>query len=486
MMETPHAPGQPSHAPPRLEALTRVLRQALGDEGVRTDATDLAYYGADRCRGSWTTAPGIIALPRTVEQVQDVVRACVAERVAIVPSGGRTGLAGAATATRGEVVLSLERMNRVLDVDVPGRLLRCQGGVTVEAVQQAAEAVGLMYPVDFAAKGSAHIAGSIATNAGGVRVLRYGTTRAWVSGLTVVTAQGDLLQTGRPLVKDNTGYDLRQLFIGSEGTLGMIVEATVRLCKPPRGTIVALCGLANDTAVLRLFERLQGEMVLQAFECFDGDCLQAVIEHRGRQGGPFATQYPQHVLVEVEVEGRGEQAFDETFEALTEVLGQAQDVGEIEDAVVAGSGGEAKELWALREDISESLHRHRPHKADIAVPVSRGMEFAARWKELVAARLPGARALVFGHVGDGNLHLNLLPPPELPFEAFLEACHALDEETYALIESFSGSISAEHGVGLLKRAHLHRSRSPEEVAAMRAIKSALDPDSLFNPGKIWS
>lgn len=469
-----------------MDALADELSRVLGPDHVLTEGQDLAYYGRDRCRGDWPVAPAAIALPRTVEQVQAVVRACAAHGTAIVPSGGRTGLTGAATATGGEVVLSLTRMHQILEVDPTTRLLRCEAGATIEAIHRAAAEHELLYPIDFAAKGSAQIGGSIATNAGGVKVLRYGLTRSWVQGLRVVLASGACLNLGGALHKDNTGYDLRQLFIGAEGTLGIVVEATLRLCAPPVDRIVALCAVPDETQMLELFTRVQGQgLILQAFECFDAACLRRVLEHRGDSGpGPFDPPSAQHALIEVEVMQPGEAAREATANALAECLAAAQEAGTIADAMLAATGAQARELWALREDTSESLHAHHPHKSDIAVPVAALPRFLAAWRELVARELPGVEALVFGHIGDGNLHLNLLRPETEEHRAFHSRCKAFDEPAYQLVQRFEGSISAEHGVGLLKRDHLHRSRSPGELSMMRAIKHALDPHGLFNPGKL--
>lgn len=467
------------------ETLIAALVDAVGADYVKQDADELGYYGTDRCRGTWAVDPRVIVLPKTVEQVQAVVRAAAAAGANVVPSGGRTGLTGAATATGGEVVLSLERMSKVLGVDVAGQTLRCEAGATVEAVQMAAEAEGLLYPVDFAAKGSAQIGGSIATNAGGVKVLRYGSTRAWVSGLDVVVASGELLHLGGSLVKDNTGYDLRQLFIGAEGTLGIIVGATMRLCTPPKGLLVALCAVPSDAHVLSLFTRARRELPLQAFECFDQGCLRHVLEHRGMTGrGPFAEPSTQHVLIEIEIEGQGDDAEEQAHDQLTLCLADAQDAGEIDDAVVAATAAQANDLWEYREGISESLHSHTPHKSDIALPISEVTAFLDVWRPAVAKALPDAEALVFGHIGDGNLHLNVLKPEAESVESFVSRAKAFDEDTYALVQRFGGSVSAEHGIGLLKRDHLHFSRSEGELAMMRAIKAALDPTGMFNPGKV--
>jgi FAD/FMN-containing dehydrogenase len=378
-------------------------------------------------------------------------------------------------------------MRAILAVDPAARLLRCEAGATLQSVHDAARAIGLLYPVDYASKGTAQVGGSIATNAGGVRVLRYGVTRGWVSGVRVVIASGEVLDLGGALVKDNTGYDLRQLFIGSEGTLGVVVEATLKLCAPPRDVVVALAAVPSDTAILELFAVVQKHALLQAFECFDDGCLRHVLAHRGAGGpGPFAERSPYYVLLEAEVEGRGVDAPQATVAAVEAALVEAGDRGALVDAVVATTPKQARDLWSLREDVSESLHRAHPHKSDVAVPVSRVAAILAPWRAIVARELPGAEALAFGHVGDGNLHLNAIPPAGLASSELAARLHALDEAVYALVRDEGGSISAEHGIGLLKREWLHYRRTPTEIAMMRAIKSALDPGGLFNPGKIFA
>ncbi len=465
--------------------LQQRLVDIVGSSRIVTDGDNLAFYGRDRCRGPWPVNPRAICLPGTADEVSQIVRACADHGVAIVPSGGRTGLAGAATATAGEVVVSLERMRRILEVDPRARVIRCEAGVTVEAVQTAASEVGLMYPVDFAAKGTAQIGGSVATNAGGVKVVRYGLTREWVAGLQVVLASGELVSLGGKLVKDNTGYDLRQLMIGSEGTLGIITEVSMRLCQPPHGLEVVLCGVSDDDAIVDLFARLRNSgLVLTAFECMDHRCLEHVVAHRPR-GLPFAEPSVRYALCEVEVPAPGEAPREHVRELLTDVLGAAAEAGEIEDAVFASSSQQAAALWALREDISESLHMHTPHKADVSLPIGELPTFLKTWRAAAAEQLPTVEALSFGHIGDGNLHLNLLCPQGMPKSEFHAACKAFDETTYGLVAAHRGSVSAEHGIGLLKRDHLHFSRSPAQVAMMRAVKQALDPQGLLNPGKIF-
>jgi FAD/FMN-containing dehydrogenase len=467
------------------ESFLDALRETLPADAVSCDSQDLAYYGSDRCKGGWPVAPCAIVWPRSVEQVQELMRLCQEHRIAVVPSGGRTGLAGAATATRGELIVSFDKMRKVLEVNASDRWVRAEAGATVEAIDSAAREEGLFYPVDWAATGTAQVGGSIATNAGGIRVLRYGLTRQWVRGLKVVLANGELLELDGGVVKDNTGYDLRQLFVGSEGTLGLIVEATMGLERPPAGRVVALCSLPTDDALLALFARLRGaSLTLSAFECFDAGCVARVLEHKGSDGrGPFESLGAQHAVVEVEYADAAQA--EATHDELALCLADAQDAGEIEDAVLAANESQAKGLWAWREDISESLHPHTPHKADVCLPISRLTRFMAEWRAAVEEALPQIEARCFGHVGDGNLHLNMLRPEGMALETFLEQCHAFDPTLYALVHEHGGSISAEHGIGLLKRDYLHYRRSEPELAAMRALKAALDPQALMNPGKIF-
>lgn len=464
------------------------LIELLGADLVLTDPREVAHYAHDRCRGWWPVHASAVVLPRTLEDIQKTVRSCADLRIPIVPSGGRTGLAGAATATAGEVILSLERMNKILAVDPAAQTLSCQAGVSLQTVQEAAAAAGLLYPIDYASKGSAHIGGSVATNAGGVRVLRYGLTRDWVLGLTVVLASGEVQRLGGELIKNNTGYDLRQLWIGSEGTLGVIAEVTLRLCKPPAATFVALCAVASDQHMFQLFRRIRTtNNFCSAFEYFDHGCLLHVLGHRRTESSsPFSTASNHYVLIEVETFAANQAGMEQDAEQLRACLQQAVEHEEIEDAVFAATPGQARALWSLREDISESLHRFSPHKADVALPVAKTVDFLQAWREAVKIHLPGIEALCFGHVGDGNVHLNLLCPPSLAFDPFNQRCRSFDDILYRLVQDHQGSISAEHGVGLLKRNYLHFTRSPSEIAMMQKLKAVFDPNGLFNPGKIFA
>ena len=459
-----------------LEALAAIV----GPGAVSVDAGDRAAYGTDRAVGPWTADAGAVVRPKTLVEVRAVVRCCEQRGLPIVPSGGRTGLVGGAVATAGEVVVSLDRMRAVLDVDPRARTVRCEAGATVAAVDEAARAHGLFYPVDFAAKGTAQVGGTIATNAGGVRVVRYGSTRSWVRGLVLVTGGGRVLRLGRGLVKDNTGYALEHLVVGAEGTLGIVVEATLGLAVPPRAVAVGVVGAASVEALLGLYERLSSaRCTVSAFECFDEACLGAVLRARGEIRPPLQTTAPMYGLVEIEHDGDSAEA---ALDALAEVLCQAQEAGEISDATMAQTPAQARALWSLRESVSEALHPRRPHKADVTLPQRAMGDFLARARALVERHVSQGELRIFGHLGDGNLHVNLLPPRDADLPA--SALAVFDEALYGLVSDLGGSLSAEHGVGLLKRPYLSLRRTPEELALMRAVKAAFDPAGVFNPGKL--
>ena len=447
----------------------------LGEDRVSLDAADLASYGRD-----WTKvfapAPGAIAFPRSTEEVAAILRACSAAGVAVVPSGGRTGLAGGAVARAGELVLSLERMRRMDPVDLLGATVRVQAGAVTAQVHAHCEPHGLTWPVDFASKGSSQVGGNIATNAGGVKVIRYGLTRNWVLGLQVVLIDGTVLELGGALEKDQTGVDLRQLFIGSEGILGVITEATLKLAPRPRRLDVMVFAVEGLEGVLRLFRDVrQGALTLAAFEFFTQPCLDRLLRHRALRT-PFDRPSSAYVLIEVE---------DATEEEVEEWVASVFDRDLAVDGVLGQGAAQAAELWALREGISESLSATgMPHKNDVALPVAALEAFCAELDQVLAARYPGWELCLFGHIGDGNLHVNIMKPDDLAKEAFLARTHEADRDLFELVRRHHGSISAEHGIGLLKRDFLGYSRSEAELAVMRAVKQALDPQGLLNPGKV--
>jgi FAD/FMN-containing dehydrogenase len=454
--------------------LERFAREFPADFFSR-DPDDLDTYGRDWTR-VFQPAPSAVALPRSTDEVARLLRLCHDARVAVVPSGGRTGLAGGAMAKDGEIVLSLARMRRIDPVDLLGATVRVEAGAITEAVHQHCAPHGLTWPVDFASKGSSQVGGNIATNAGGVKVIRYGLTRQWVLGLTVVTARGEVLELNGALEKNNTGTDLRQLFIGSEGTLGVITEATLKLTKVPQKQSVLLFAVPDVAGVLKLFrDTRKAPFALAAYEFFTDRCLARVMRHR-KMRTPFAAPHACYVLVELE---------DADEAALESWLSSLFERDLIEDGTLAQHSSQAAELWSLREGISESLSATGlPHKNDIALPVAQLEAFCSELEAVFSANYPDWEICLFGHIGDGNLHVNVMKPDALEKAEFLRQTSAADHAMFKLVQEHRGSISAEHGIGLLKKPYLGYSRSPAELATLRALKQALDPQGILNPGKV--
>jgi FAD/FMN-containing dehydrogenase len=448
-----------------------------------TDPHELVEYGKD-----WTKniPPDALAVcfPRTGEEVARVLKLCSELEVPVVPSGGRTGLAGGAVAAKKELVLSLQRMNRMETVDEAARTVRVQAGAVTEAVHHHCKPHGLTWPVDFASKGSSHVGGNIATNAGGVNVIRYGLTRQWVLGLQVALPSGELLELNGALEKNNTGIDLRQLFIGSEGTLGVVTEATLKLAPIPKEEDVFLFAVPNLEGVLELFRMARApipgvgsSITLQAFEFFTDRCLARVTQHL-RLRPPFAAESSHYVLVEIE--RPADATITESW--LETVLGS----GVVTDGTMAQSPREAEEFWKLREGISESLSSTGlPHKNDVALPIASLAEFCGDLDAFFSRHYADWEICLFGHIGDGNLHINVMKPEALPVPEFRARTKAVDRDLFELVRKHRGSISAEHGIGLLKKEFLSFTRSPAEIDLFRAMKRIFDPKGILNPGKVW-
>lgn len=462
-----------------MSSLQELFRSHLPADAVLSSPEDLAFYGKDSCSQFDATA-SLVLLPSSAEQVKLILQLCNQHSIPLVPSGGRTGYSGGATATRHEVVLSLSRLNRVIGIDKVDQTIRCEAGVTTEAVRNAALAEGLYYPVDFASKGSSQIGGNIATNAGGIRVIRYGSTREWVLGMKVITGAGEELNFNGPLFKNATGYDFRNLFIGSEGTLGIITEATLRLTSPPKDSTLALCAIETTQNALDILEFMRRKgFTVNVIEYFEQNAVELVIKHTG-VAAPFKETFPCYAVIEVETP---ESTAREQFEAaIMELYSSAV----IRDSVIADSERHRQPLMALRERISESIGKTTvAHKNDISVPISQIPSFVARYREMMRNKFPDFGVIVFGHIGDGNLHLNVLKPEKLSAQEFFRRCENFDSEAFAIVKDFSGSISAEHGVGLLKKKYLTYSRSPREIELMKKMKSVFDPKGILNPGKIF-
>lgn len=458
------------------EQIKLALEALIGEERVRLDGEALDIYGRD-----WTKIhspnPRAIAFPRTTEDVQKIVQFANENQVAIVPSGGRTGLSAGAVASNNELVIVMDYMNKVVEFNPIDRSVTVQAGMITEQLQAFAQEQGLYYPVDFASAGSSQIGGNISTNAGGIKVIKYGMTRDWVLGLTVVTGKGEILNLNKGLIKNNTGYDLRHLFIGAEGTLGIITEATIKLTRTPKDLTVMVLGVPSMPAVMEVLKTFQSNLDLTAFEFFSENALAKVTAHHQLQR-PFETATPYYALLEFEAENEG------IMDSAMQLFEQCMENGWVEDGVISQNETQLQNLWSLREFISETISHETPYKNDLSVIVSKVPEFLKAVDTFVEETYPGFEIVWFGHIGDGNLHLNILKPKDMDQTEFFEKCHQVSAKVFTITQTFGGSVSAEHGVGLVKKDFLHFSRSPEEILYMKAIKNAFDPNKIMNPGKM--
>ena len=454
------------------------LSAVLAPEQVAVDPALLETYGQDWTRFT-PPAPTAIVFPRDTADVVAIVECARRCQFTLVPSGGRTGLSGGACAANGEVVVSMDKMNAISPVNLMDRTVTAGAGAITQNIQQAARDADLFYPVDFASSGSSQIGGNIATNAGGINVIRYGMTREWVAGLTVVTGKGEVLELNKGLMKNNTGLDFRHLFIGSEGILGFITEATLKLTAPPKDPTVLVLGLSDMSAIMAVLDRIQSTTPLLAYEFFSELAVSKVVDHAG-VARAFETRTPFYALVEFEREN------DMTDAHVFDAVEQCMDEGWVIDAVMSQSVAQARALWRLREDISETISKWTPYKNDISSTVSKVPELLAAVDDVVHKNYPDWEVVWYGHIGDGNLHLNILKPENLQIEEFKERCNEVSTDIFDAIKTLGGSVSAEHGVGTLKAPYLDYSKSDSEIDAMRAIKAIFDPDGILNPGKVFS
>ncbi|HEY8857556.1 MAG TPA: FAD-binding oxidoreductase [Rugosibacter sp.] len=456
------------------------LRRIASAEFVITEAAGLVPFCTD-WRGRYTGQPLCAVLPGDTEEVAAVVSACAAAGVSIVPQGGNTGLCGGATPIGGEVLISLRRLNRIRSIDVDNNAITVEAGCTLQAVQEAAISVDRLFPLSLAAEGSATIGGNLSTNAGGVQVLRYGNARELTLGLEVVLADGRIWNGLRALRKDNTGYDLKHLFIGAEGTLGLITAATLKLFPRPRETATAWVAVADPLAAVHLLGNLYAvaDGNVTAFELVDQASLELVLQHTEKARAPLQAKHDWYVLIELSG------AHEHLHNRLEHVLQEGVDSGQVIDAVLAKSEAQSQALWALRENISEAQKIEGISiKHDIALPVSRIDEFIQRAGEALKAISLDVRIVCFGHVGDGNLHYNLSKVDAQSNEDFVAQTPEINRIVYHLVRELGGSISAEHGLGQLKRNEVLQYKSLTEMDLMRSVKIALDPQGLMNPGKL--
>jgi glycolate oxidase subunit GlcD len=449
----------------------------LAADQIRTDAESLKTYGKD-----WTTYFDIkasaILFPTQTEQVAQIVAWARKNKISLIPSGGRTGLSGAACALNGEVVVSFEKMNHIKNFNPIEQTVVCEAGVITEALQNWATEKNLYYPVDFAARGSSQIGGNVATNAGGIKVIRYGMTRNWIAGLKVVTGAGDILNLNNSLIKNATGYDLRHLMIGSEGTLGFVTEVTIQLTNPAPPLQVLFLAVPNLDAIMNIFSEFKKHTRILAFEMLS-ELAMKYVEKNGGLGRPLETSGEYYLVIETE------KVFPEDEENILKVFENGLEKGWILDGTMAQSDQQSKTFWRIREDITECLSRYTPYKNDISVTTSQVPAFMNDLDQVLKSAYPSWEVVWFGHVGDGNLHISILRPEGMTKEKFVQECRQVDRLLFEVVHKYQGSISAEHGVGLTKKAFLNYTRSETEIEIMRGIKKVFDPDHILNPGKVF-
>jgi FAD/FMN-containing dehydrogenase len=460
------------------------LRDIVGARGLLTDPADTAPYAED-WRHLYRGRTAAVVRPATTDEVAAVMRACAAAGVPMVPQGGNTSMVGGAVPSEdgSELVISLARLNRVRDLDAVDLTLTIEAGATLKSAQDAAAGAGCLLPLSISAEGTAQVGGILATNAGGNNTVRYGNARDMVLGLEVVLPDGQVWNGLRRLRKDNTGYCLRHLFVGAEGTLGIITAAVLKLVPRPRETEVALCAVPSPEAALALFSRLQTHdpASVQAFEYMSGIGVALVLKHIPGATLPLPTPAEHYTLIELATPrpNAGLRA------ALEQVLEAALDAGIVLDAVIAASEAQRAALWRLREEHSEAQKREGASvKNDVSVPVSKVPELIRRAGAACSALMPGIRVVPFGHMGDGNIHFNLQQPEGMDQVTFLGRDQAIMDTVCAVVRELGGSFSAEHGIGKLKRYLMEDWRGGAELELMQRIKHAIDPANLMNPGKM--
>ncbi len=459
-----------------MTALLDQIAAIVGPKGLLT-GEDVAMRAADWMGLSKCQAKAVVR-PASTQELSEVMKLCHAAGQVVVPVGGMTGLVHGTDSRPSDIQVSLERMRAITAIDPVGRTMTVEAGVPVQAVQEAAAAEGLKFAVDWGGRGSATIGGSLSTNAGGNSVVRYGMMRDNVLGVEAVLADGTIISAMNSLLKNNAGYDLKHLFVGTEGTLGIITRAVLKLQSAPLGASTAMLALDSFAAVQKFFMHMGRRLGsgLTSFEVMWASFYEPIAVASGRHNPPLPAGHPFYILTEMS--GLDPERDAELFAT---VLGDALEEGLVLDAVIAASKAQAQQMWAIRDDIEALYHYTLPSVTfDVSLPITAMDAYVARVREEVrAAWGDEAKLVVFGHIGDGNLHLMVGPRP------FDEAArHRTEEIVYGALVPVKGSISAEHGVGIEKRDWLHISRSPEEIALMRTLKTALDPTGILNPGKV--
>jgi FAD/FMN-containing dehydrogenase len=472
-----------SHKPPTKATLDAFVR-IIGEDNAIRDAEAMAPYlveWRDRYRGK----AALVLKPGETEEVAAILKQANATRTAIVPQGGNTGLVGGQIPfeTGHEVVVALERLNRVRDIDLASNTMTVEAGLVLAHAQQVAGSAGRLFPLSLASEGSCQIGGALATNAGGTSVLAYGNARELTLGIEVVLADGRIWDGLKSLRKDNSGYDLKDLFIGSEGTLGIITAAVLRLFPKPAEKVTAMAGLSDLETAPAFFARVleRAGATLTGFEVMPRIGVEFVLKHGSSVRDPFRTPYNWYLLFELSSPFEGE----ELTRLAETLLDEGLKAGEIDGAIIASSLTQTQELWRLRELMSEvQKNEGGSIKHDVAVPVAHVPELIARANQLVELMIPGARPVPFGHLGDGNIHYNVSQPLAMDRAIFLSYWEALNAAVHEIVLDLGGTISAEHGIGRMKRDLLPHAKQPLELELMRKIKSAFDPNGILNPGKL--
>ena len=464
-----------------MRSLLDTLASRLGAAHVLTEAADMAAHLVEE-RGLYRGTALAVVRPRDTAEVAFVVGECARAGVPVVAQSGNTGLTGGGV-PYGGVVLSLSRLDRIREIDAVNATVTAEAGCILKNVQEAASAADCLFPLSLASEGSCRIGGNIATNAGGTGVLRYGNTRDLVLGLEVVLADGRVWNGLKGLRKDNAGYDLKNLFVGSEGTLGIVTAAVLKLFPRPKARATAFVGCASARAALALFERLRqgaGD-ALTAFEYMNRFGLDIVLKHASGTVRPLAGDHDTYVLIELS----SPQAEADLAATLETILGAAIEDGSIDDATIGASEAQNAALWRLREQLSDvQRHEGGSIKHDVSVPVSRVADFIETASAACEAAMPALRVCAFGHVGDGNIHFNLSQPVGMDKAAFLAEWERFNRIVHDIVAAMNGSIAAEHGIGLIKRDELLLYKDPVAVELMRTLKRALDPQNILNPGKV--
>jgi FAD/FMN-containing dehydrogenase len=472
---------QPTTPPPALSTeLIAKFRKIVGDKYAVTDPADIAPYTTEE-RGIFHGHSPLVLRPGSTEEVAAICKLANEHRIALVPQGGNTGLVGGQTPHNGEVVISMKRMDRIREVDAASNTLTCDAGVVLQVAQQRAAEVDRLFPLSLGAEGSCTIGGNLSTNAGGTTALAYGVAREMALGVEVVLADGRVLNLLSKLKKDNTGYDLRNLFIGAEGTLGIITAATLKLFPKPRAIETAYVGLKSPTDALKLLSLSRNEAAgtLTSFELLSEISVDFSIRHGIDVRDPLETKHPWYVLMELS------SPRDDARSTLEAILEKGMEASIVDDAVIAVNLGQRQAFWKLRDEMSAA---QKPEggsiKHDISVPVAAVPDFIAEADAAVVKLIPGSRPVSFGHLGDGNIHYNVSQPVGGSASEFLDRWHEVNKVVFDIVIRMGGSISAEHGIGVLKRDELPDVKDKTAIELMRAFKAMLDPHGIMNPGKV--